>query len=112
MKIQEQQVRYQAEQAVEFVRNGARKRGGFELKRKTTPYGIALKYIFALRDLTFEQAAELGKFSAQNLNYIVNRMKSCRFDTIYIDKLCYTFNIDRQYFDDLVREISNVMEGR
>lgn len=112
MRIQEQQVRYQAEQAVEFVQNGARKRGGWQLRRKANPYGVALKYIFALRDLTFEEASQLGGFTAQNINYIVNRMKKNRFDTIYIDKICHTFNIERQYFIDLVNEISLVMEGK
>lgn len=112
MKIQERQVREQAEQAVEFVMGGARKRGGWKLKRRVNPYGVALKYIFALRDLTFEKAASMCNFTAQNLNYIVNRMKKDRFDTIYIDKLCRAFNIDRIYFIDLVNEISKVAEGK
>ena len=110
--IQERQVREQAEQAVEFVENGGRKHGANKPTRKMNPYGIALKYIFAIRDQTFEDASKFCNFTAQNLNYIVNRKKASTFDTIYIDKLCRIFNIDRVYFRDLVSEIRNVMEGR
>lgn len=112
MNIFEMQVRQQAEQAVEFIENGGTKKGANKPTRKMNPYGIALKYIFAIRDQTFEEASKLCDCTAQNLNYIVNRKKESSFNTIYIDKLCRIFNIDRMYFRDLVKEIRNVMEGR
>ena len=112
MTIQERQVRDQAEQAVEFVRNGGTKKGANKPTRRMNPYGVALKYIFAIRDWTFEDASKFCDCTPQNMNYILNRKKANSFNTIYIDKLCSYFNIDRLYFRDLVSEIRNVMEGR
>ena len=81
------------------------------LKRKTTAYGIALKYIFALRDWQMKDASAKVGISPQSLNYIVNRQAEDRFDPIYVRKLCNKFGVDSEYFVDLVSEIKSILEA-
>lgn len=110
MRIQEMQVKDQAKKAIEYFNNGGRKKGGCKLTHNANSCGIALKYIFALRDLTYENVAIKLKVTPQNVNNIVNRMKKNKFNDIYIDKLCNVLSIDSGYFKDLVAEIDNILE--
>lgn len=110
MKIKEIQVKDQAMKAVEYFSNNGKKKGGFELKRKSNPYGIALKYIFIIKDMSYSDVAQLLDLSPQAINNIVNRMKVDRFDEFYVDKLCDKLSVDSGYFLDLVNEIGRIME--
>lgn len=111
MRIQEMQVRDQAKKAIEYFNSGGSKKGGCKLTHNVNSYGIALKYIFALRDLTYEDVAIKLQVTPQNVNNIVNRMKRSKFNDIYIDKLCHILSIDSGYFKDLVGEIDSILEA-
>lgn len=110
MRIVEMQVREQAEKAVRYFTNGGKKNGGNALKHKQNPYGIALKYIFITRDLTYEDVANKLQITPQAVNHIVNRMKKKCFNEFYVDKLCDKLCVDSGYFKDLVGEIGRIME--
>lgn len=110
MKLQEIQVKDQAKKAVNYFNNGGRKRGGNKSIRKANSFGIALKYVFALRDMTYADVANKLNITPQAINNIVNRMNKNRFDEFYVNKLCRILSIDSAYFYDLVEEIDNIME--
>ena len=110
MKIREMQVREQAQRAVEFSSDSARNRKKNRCRRKLNAYGIAFKYIFALRDLTFKDVATKMKYSPQGINYIVNRMSEDSFDCVFVQKMCDILNLDYYYFKDMVEEIKVLME--
>lgn len=110
MRIKERQVKEQAQRAVEFAVDSAKRKGKNKCKRKPNEYGIAFKYIFALRDMTFKDVSCKTKYSAQSINYIVNRMDVDRFDYVFVQRMCDILNIDYLYFKDLVSEIKILME--
>lgn len=110
MKIVEMQIKEQAEKAVSYFTNGGKKNGGNKLRRKQTPYGIALKYIFITRDMTYKDVAQRLEITPQAVNNIVNRMKSKCFNEFYVDRLCDKLCVDSGYFKDLVSEIYLIME--
>lgn len=107
MKIVVNQIKTQAREAVQY----AKKRKTRPLKSQSSAYGIALKYIFALRDWTLKYASEKVGISPQSLNYIVNEQPADRFDIIYIRKLCNKFGVDSAYFVELVQEIDAILEA-
>ena len=110
MSIEERQAKEQAQRAVEFAVASAKRKGRNKCKRKPNEYGIAFKYIFALRDMTFKDVSCKTKYSAQGINYIVNRMDADRFDCVFVQRMCEVLNIDYFYFRDLVSEIKILME--
>lgn len=105
------QVKDQAQKAVEFFTNGGNKNGGYKKTHSASSYGVALKYIFAIRDMTYENVGAKLNVTPQSVNNIINRMKKEKFNAIYVDKLCNKLSIDSAYFTDLVSEIDNIMEG-
>lgn len=105
------QVKDQANRAIQFLNDGGCKKGGCKLNHNVNSYGIALKYIFALRDLSYEDVAKKLFITPQSVNHIVNRMKKEKFNEIYIDKLCNKLSIDSAYFSDLVQEIDKILEA-
>ncbi len=107
MKMRVNQINTQALEAIEY----SKKQKSKPLRHKTTPYGVALKYIFALRDWKLKDASAMVGISPQSLNYIVNRQPSDRFDPIYVRKLCDKFGVDSAYFVELVGEIKSILEG-
>lgn len=111
MKIQEMQIRDQAQKAIDYQNSGGNKKGGIARTHNINSYGIALKFIFALKDLTFEDVGLKLNLTPQSVNNIVNRMKKDKFNDIYIDKLCNALSIDSAYFTDLVEEIDNILEA-
>lgn len=111
MQILEVQVKDQAQKAVDYFNCGGNKKGGLAITHNANSYGIALKYIFAIKDLTYESVGAKMNLTAQSVNNIVNRMKRERFTSPYIEKLCRAISIDSAYFNDLVDEIDNIMEG-
>lgn len=112
MKIIEMQLKDQAIKAVNYFTAGGKKSGGNKLKHKLNPYGIALKYIFITRDLTYADVAKKFKTTPQNINHLVNRMKRSSFNEFFVDKLCYELSVDGAFFNDLVKEIDNVLEAK
>ena len=106
------QVKDQAKKAIDFCNGSGRKRGGKFPKRKPNAYSVALKYILALRDMTYQEVADRFNFAPQNFNYIVNRMSEEKFNCVFVDKLCQNLNIDALYFMDLVNEINILMEKK
>ena len=104
------QLKDQAIKAVNYFTAGGKKSGGNKLKHKLNPYGIALKYIFITRDLTYEDVADKLQITPQAVNHIVNRMKKKCFNEFYVDKLCDKLSVDSGYFKDLVSEIGRIME--
>ena len=107
MKIRENQIKTQALEAVQY----AKKQKTKPLKHNASAYGVALKYIFALRDWQMKDASAMAGMSPQSLNYIVNIQSSDRFDPIYIRKLCDKFGVDSAYFVELVGEIQSILEA-
>lgn len=75
--------------------------GGNKCTHKTSVYGKILKYIFAEREWTFEFVGQLLGMTAQNVNYIVNRMSENSFSPIYVRRLCKNLNIDYEYVCEL-----------
>ena len=71
--------------------------GGNKCTHNTSVYGKILKYIFAEREWTFEFVGQLLGMTAQNVNYIVNRMSENSFSPIYVRRLCKNLNIDYEY---------------
>lgn len=110
MKVVEMQIKDQAKKAINYINQGGGKKGGCKLTHNVNSYGIALKYIFALRDLKYSDVAIKLNMTPQAINNIVNRMKKNKFNDVYVDKLCYNLSIDSGYFKDLVREIENILE--
>lgn len=110
MRIEEMQIKDQAQKAVDYMNKGGNKKGGWRLNHNVHSYGIALKYIFALRDLSYENVALKMNVTPQSVNNLVNRMKRERFDDIFIQKLCDNLSLDSAYFKDLVAEIDNILE--
>lgn len=110
MKIQEMQISDQAKKAIDYQNNGGNKKGGLACTHNVTSYGIALKFIFALKDLTFEDVGQKLFLTPQSVNNIVNRMKKDKFNDLYIEKLCNALSIDSGYFNDLVKEIDKILE--
>ena len=108
MKILINQVKTQAKEAVLC----SQKHIGRTKKHKINAYGIALKYIFALRDLSLKNASEIAGISPQNLNYIVNRQPVEQFDPVYVRRICQKFNVDCEYFVELVEQIGIILEGK
>lgn len=111
MQIKKIQVKDQAQKAIKYFTNGGKKNGGNKLTHKLNCYGIALKYIFIIRDMTYEDVAKILQTTPQNINHLVNRMGKDRFNEFFVDKLCDKLRIDSGYFIDLVNEIDNIMEG-
>ena len=107
MKILVNQLKTQALEAIEYAKRNRTK----PVKHKITEYGIAFKYIFALRDWQLKDASAMVGISPQALNYIINRQAADRFNSIYVRKLCDKFGVDSAYFTDLVAEIKAILEG-
>lgn len=106
------QVKDQAQKAVNYFTSGGKKIGGNKLSHDINCYGIALKYIFMIRDLTYEDVAKKMLVTPQSVNNLVNRMKKERFNDFYVDKLCNILNIDSIYFNDLVNEIDCILGAK
>lgn len=85
-------------------------KGGNICKRKVNVYGKVLKYIFADREWTFEFVGQLIGYSAQGVNYIVNRMDEKAFNCIFINKLCKKLDIDVNYFNSLCNAVKEICE--
>lgn len=112
MIIKEVQLKNEAKKAVEFFTADGKHNGGNKLRWKMNAYGIALKYIFITRDLTYVEVAEKYGSTPQNINYIVNRMKKKQFNPFFVDKLCQMLSVDSGFFNDLVKEIENILEEK
>jgi hypothetical protein len=112
LNIKERQVKEQAQRAVEFASVSAKTNRRNRCRRKPNAYGIAFKYIFALRDMTFKDVSRKTNYSPQSINYIVNRMSVDRFDCVFVQKMCDFLNLDYYYFRDMVEEIKILMEKK
>lgn len=87
----------------------ARKCGGNELKRKCNCYGLTLKYMFAIKDLTYKDVGDIVGVTAQSINYLVNRASEESFTDIYMKHLCRKLSIDYQYFRDLSEQVRSIL---
>lgn len=112
MILKETQLKSEAQKAVDYFTSQGKHCGGYKLRWHACSYGIALKYIFITRDLAYTDVAKMYGSTAQNINYIVNRMKKHRFNPFFVDRLCQTLSVDRGYFKDLVEEIDRILEAK
>lgn len=88
----------------------ARKCGGNMLSRKCNCYGLTLKYMFAVRGLSFQDVARVVGVTPQSINHLVNRASERSFkDKVYMEYLCRKLNIDYQYFMELAEQVRSIM---
>lgn len=110
MILKETQLKSEAQKAVDYFTNNGKHYGGYKLKWKMNAYGIALKYIFIIKDLTYVEVAKMYGATPQNINYVVNRMKKKQFNPFFVERLCQILSVDSGYFYDLVKEIDKILE--
>ena len=107
--IQEIQVTEEAQKVIKF-KPKARKCGGNALKRRCNCYGMTLKYLFALKELTYQKVGDILKITPQAVNYLVNRSSEYNIaDTFFLENLCRKLNIDYRYFMDLSEEVRKLI---
>lgn len=83
---------------------------GNKLKHKGNQYGFTLKYIFAIKDLSFIDVGNILGVTAQAVNHLVNRQKEDSFKNIvFVKKLCQKLNIDYKYFMELCEKVKEIM---
>lgn len=88
----------------------AMKCGGNNLTRKCNCYGLTLKYLFAVKDLSYKQVGEILGITPQAVNHLVNRTSEKNFENIvFVSKMCKKLNIDYQYFCDLCSKVKEIM---
>lgn len=109
LDIKETQLIEEAKNVVRFNPK-ARKCGGNKLTHKCNCYGMTLKYMFAVRDLTYKQVGDILGVGPQAVNHLVNRTSEYNIsDTFYLQNLCKKLNIDYKYFIDLCEEVRNLI---
>lgn len=88
----------------------ARRGGGNKLKNAGNCFGLTLKYLFAMKGLSYRDVGARMDVTAQTINHLVNRSPESSFnDIFYLKKLCSRTNIDYQYFMDLARTVKEMM---
>ena len=109
LDIKQTQLEDEAKKVVQFNPK-ARKCGGNKLLHDCNCYGMTLKYLFAIRDLTYKSVGEILGITAQAVNNLVNRTKECNISgTKYLENLCKKLNIDYIYFNDLCEEVRKII---
>ena len=107
--INQVQVQDEAKNIIKFNAK-ARKCGGNRTKRRCNCYGLTLKYLFALKGLSYKKVRDLIGVTAQSINHLVNRSKEESVnDFIYMKSFCRKLNIDYQYFQELCDEVRRIM---
>lgn len=107
--INQVQIEDEATNIVKFNAK-ARKCGGNKLMRKCNCYGLTLKYIFAIKGLTYQDVGGIIGVTAQSVNHLVNRASEESFeDEIYMKYLCNKLNIDYQYFLELCGQVRSML---
>jgi hypothetical protein len=84
-------------------------KNGYLLSHKPTAYGLVLKYIFGMRDLTYKEAGNILGYSSQNINNLVNRTENEHFDEFTVERLCNKLFIDKKYFMQLVELVNELI---
>ena len=109
LNIKETQLIDEAKKVVQFNPK-ARKCGGNKLSHNCNCYGMTLKYLFAVKDLTFKSVGEILGITPQAVNNLVNRTKESNLSgTIFLENLCNKLNIDYIYFNDLCEEVRKII---
>ena len=98
-----------AERIVNYNAKRGRKDAGNYLIGKPSAYGYVLKYIFGLRDLSYQSVSELFGLTPQAINYIINRAGEDYFNEFVIARMCKRLNIDTKYFNELVDEVRKII---
>lgn len=84
--------------------------GGYDLKHKPSSCGIVLKWILGVRKITYSTfAKQLNNTTAQNLNYLINRVDRSRFYEENIERMCAILKIQKEYFDDVCDAVEELM---
>lgn len=103
------QIEEEAKNIIQYNLSNGRKNCK-KLTHKGNQYGFTLKYLFAIKDLSFINVGEILGVTAQAVNYLVNRQKEETFENIvFVKKLCNKLNIDYQYFMDLCGKVKELM---
>jgi hypothetical protein len=85
--------------------------GGNKLKHKPSVYGIAIKWLIFVKGMTYAQFADMyNGTTAQNANYLINRISKDRFYEENLDKMCQVLGISFDYFSELCEKIEEKME--
>ena len=109
-ETKQEQIQQIAREVIEFNPK-ARRKGGNHLKRKCNAYGLTLKYIFRVKDLTYVDVGNLFNVTPQSINHLVNRSSVESFsDTLFLKKVLKKLRVNYDYFCDLVREVQTIME--
>ena len=105
------QITEEAKRAIQFDFNEMNSGTNKHRKtRKPTSFGITLRYLFAVKDLSFQQVGDILGITRQAVNHIVNRMAEENFDKIvFAEKMCKKLNIDYAYFCNLCDKVKELM---
>lgn len=107
--IVETQLEQEAKNIIQFDSKGM-KCGGNALKRECNCYGMTLKYLFAVKELSYKQVGEILGISSQGVNHLVNRTKERNFqNNVFVRKICTKLGIDYLYFYDLSSKVKELM---
>lgn len=87
------------------------KTGGLKLTHEPTAYGVALKWLMYMRKMTYADFAKrYDGTTAQNINYLVNRMDKEKFLAEDVNKICEILGVSYEYFIELCKKIEEKME--
>ena len=72
-----------------------------------------MKWLLGIKKITYSAfAKQLNNTTAQNLNYLINRVDKSRYYDEDIDRMCKILKIKREYFDDVCVAVEELMEAR
>ena len=87
--------------------------GGYDLKHKPCSCGIVLKWLLGIKKITYSTfAKQLNNTTAQNLNYLINRVDKSRFYEEDIERMCKILKVKKEYFDGVCSAVEEIMEIR
>lgn len=91
---------------------GAKATGGNKLLHKPSCYGIAIKWLIYIRGMTYASfAKQYNGTTAQNMNHIINRVKTEKFCTDDLERMCEILKVDYDYLIELCEEIQKKLEA-
>ncbi len=112
MKDREQIIKNDASKALSYDAK-FRLGGGYDLKHSPSSCGIVLKWLLGIKKITYSSfAKQLNNTTAQNLNYLINRVDRTRFYEENIEKMCRLLKINKDYFDEVCDAVEELMEIR
>lgn len=87
--------------------------GGYQLSKQPNYYCIAIKWLLAVKKISYETFGRLyNDSSKQNMNHMLNHMSITNFLAEDFDKICKIIKVSREYFDALCDNVKDVLENK